>query len=55
MERVTATLPTAINATLSVLAPMLTLNITFEKDVRYHGIPTYHWAGATSQLKMRSR
>jgi hypothetical protein len=39
------TLPAMVIATPGVIGPSSTLNITFEPDVRYHGVVTYHWSG----------
>lgn len=45
MRGIALTLPTSVNATPGILGPSATLNITYQQNVRYHGIVTYHWNG----------
>lgn len=45
MRGIALTLPTTVNATPGILGPSATLNITYQQNVRYHGVVTYHWRG----------
>lgn len=45
MRGIALTLPTSVDATPGILGPSSTLNITFQPNVRYQGVITYHWSG----------
>jgi hypothetical protein len=45
MRGIATTLPASVDATPGILGPTSTLNITFQPNVRHHGVITYHWSG----------